>query len=152
MTVLGLRVAPQAARYALVDYDGRVFTLLNANVESRLLYPANVSQPAEKVNWLYRELQRILHTNRDLSRACIKTNEYMGRESKPRRESAFLEGAVLLFCKQNAIPVTVTVYASLGTRRSDVKNDAEQRVGRTSTYWDTNMADAVVAAWSAASD
>ena len=100
MKVLGIRVDPQATRYALVDYNGRVFTLLNASADSRLLYPADVTHPAEKVYWLYRELQRILHSNRDLSSACIKTNEYMGRESKPRRESAFLEGAVLLFCKQ----------------------------------------------------
>ena len=152
MKVLGIRVDPQATRYALVDYNGRVFTLLNASADSRLLYPADVTHPAEKVYWLYRELQRILHSNRDLSSACIKTNEYMGRESKPRRESAFLEGAVLLFCKQKTIPVTVKVYASLRTRSSDVQEDAEQRVGRTNTYWNTKMADAVVAAWSAASD
>ena len=152
MRILGIRVDPQATRSALLDYDGQVSTLLNASSESRLLYPADVVQPGDKADWVYRELQRILHSYRDLESACIKTNEYMARETKPRRESAYLEGAVLLFCKQNRIPVTVKVYASLGTRSSDVQEDAERRVGRTTRYWNSKMADAVVAAWSAAGD
>ncbi|UTW50187.1 hypothetical protein KFF05_09350 [bacterium SCSIO 12827] len=150
MKVLGIRVDPKKTRYALIDYDGTDFTLLNADAESRLSYPANVTEPDEKVDWLYRELERVLHENQDISKVCIKTNEYTQSDSKAKRESAYLEGAVLLFCRQKTLPVTVKIYASLATRSADVKCHAEQRVGRTVKYWDTKMADAVIAAWNGA--
>lgn len=147
MKVLGIRVDPKKTRYALIDYDGNDFTLLNADTESRLLYPANVSAPDEKVDWLYQELERVLHEHQDIEKVCIKTNEYTQSDSKSKRESAYLEGTVLLFCRRKNIPVTVKIYASLSTRGADIKNHAEQRVGRTAKYWDTKMADAVIAAW-----
>jgi len=147
MKVLGIRVDPKKARYALVDYDGANFMLINAEAESRLSYPANVSEPDEKVDWLYRELERVLHENQDIEKVCIKTNEYTQSDSKSKRESAYLEGAVLLFCRQKNLPVAVKIYASLATRSADVKAHAEHRVGRTAKYWDTKMADAVIAAW-----
>lgn len=150
MKVLGIRVDPQKTRYALVEYDGTVFTLLNASTESRLSYPADVSEPDEKVDWLYRELERVLHENPDIEKVCLKTNEYTQSDNKAKRESAYLEGAVLLFCRQKGLPVTVKIYASLATRSADVKHHAEQRIGRTTKYWDTKMADAVIAAWNGA--
>lgn len=150
MKVLGIRVEPKKTRYALVDYDGSNFTLLNDNSESRLTYPADVSEPDEKVDWLYRELERLFHENQDITNVCIKTNEYTQSDSKSKRETAYLEGAVLLFCRHKELPVSTKLYASLETRSADVKDHAEQRVGRTSKYWDGKMADAVVAAWNGA--
>ena len=150
MLVLGIRVDPQKTRYALLDYDGNNFVLLNADAESKLSYPANLSESEEKVEWLYKELERVLHENQAIAKVCIKTNEYTQSDSKAKRESAYLEGAILLFCKQKNIPVTVKIYASLATRSADVKSHAEQRVGRTTKYWDVKMADAVIAAWSGA--
>jgi len=147
MKVLGIRVDPQKTRYALIDYDGNDFTLLNSDTESRLLYPANVTAPDEKVAWLYQELARIFHEHQDIKKVCIKTNEYTKSDNKSKRESAYLEGTALLFCRQKNIPVIVKIYASLSTRSADVKNHAEQRVGRTVKCWDTKMADAVIAAW-----
>ncbi len=150
MKVLGIRVDPKKTRYALVNHDGTNLTLLNADSESRLSYPANISEPDEKADWLYRELERVFHENQDIEKVCIKTNEYTQSDNKFKRESAYLEGAVLLFCRQNNLPVTVKIYASLATRSADVKEHAEQRVGRTVKYWDAKMADAVIAAWNGA--
>lgn len=150
MLVLGIRVDPQKTRYALLDYDGNNFTLVNADAESRLSYPGNVSKSDEKVDWLYKELECILHENQGIQKVCVKTNEYTQSDSKAKRESAYLEGAILLFCRQKNIPVTVKIYASLATKSADVKNHAEQRVGRTAKYWDSKMADAVIAAWNGA--
>ncbi len=150
MKVLGIRVEPKKTRYALVDYDGADFTLLNASEESRLSYPADVSDPDEKVDWLYRELVRLFHENQDIAKVCIKTNEYTQSDTKSKRETAYLEGAVLLFCRHKGLPVSTKIYASLATRSADVKTHAEQRVGRTTIYWDGKMADAVVAAWNGA--
>ena len=147
MKVLGIRVDPKKTRYALVAFNNGAYTLLNADGESRLTYPVDLEAPDEKVDWLYRELQRVLHEHPDITRICIKTNEYARGENKSKRESAYLEGVILLFARQKAIPVTAKLYASLATKSSDVKAHAEQRVGRTTLHWDEKIADAVVAAW-----
>lgn len=151
MKVLGLRVAPSMTRYALLKYDGKVCALLNSNTESRLVYPADANRPDEKVHWLYRELQRLFHDHPDTAKVCIKTNEYTQQDTKSKRESAYLEGAVLLFCRQANVPVTLTIYASLSTKGATVKSHAEERVGRTEKYWNKQVADAIVAAWNGAS-
>lgn len=147
MKILRIRVDPTRTRYALIEYDGVHFTLLNADDESRLLYPADVATPDEKVEWLYREMERMLHKNKDIDKICIKTNEYTQTDTKSKRESAYLEGAILFFCRKNGIPVSIKIYSSIGTRSVDVKYHAEHRVGRTGKYWDTKIADAIVAAW-----
>lgn len=150
MMVLGFRSDPTGPRYALVDYDGAAFTLANANGETRLSYPANVASAAEKAGWLYREIERIFRDNPVLARVVIKTNEYTKSDSKAKRESAYAEAMLLLYCAQHQVPVEVKTYASLGTRSGDVKSHAETRVGKTPKYWDAKMADAVIAAWSGA--
>lgn len=150
MRVLGFRADPSSARYAIVDHDGTTFSLLNGVTESRLAYPADVTDAPKKVLWLYREIERIFHADPTISRVVIKTNEYGLREKAAMRESSYIEAALMLYCEQKRIPVWVKVYASLGTRSADVKDHAEQRAGRTAKYWDGKIADAVVAAcWGA---
>lgn len=149
-TVLGFRADPSAARYAIVEDNGQGISLRNAATESRLSYPADVTEPSSKVLWLYREIERIFHAHPAIERVVIKTNEYVGRENKAKRTSSYTEAAVLLFCEQKQIPVEIKTYASLGTSSGDVKGHAEQRAGRTSKYWDSKIADAIVAAvWGA---
>lgn len=150
MTVLGFRADPTAPRYALVDYDGAAFTLANANGETRLSYPANITLAVDKAGWLYREIERIFRDNPGLTRVVMKTNEYTQSDSKAKRESAYAEAMLLLYCAQHQMPVEIKTYASLGTRSGDVKSHAETRIGRTTKYWDAKMADAVIAAWSGA--
>lgn len=147
MKVLGIRVGPKRTRVAIVGHDGSAHTLLNSDTESRLAYPADLSGPDVKVLWLYQEMERLQHEHPDVAKVCIKTNEYTQTDSKSKRESAYLEAAIMLFCRQRSIPVAVNIYASLGTRRAQVKEHAELRVGRTAKYWDTQMADAVIVAW-----
>lgn len=147
MKVIGLRAEPGKTRFALVDRDGETFCLLNANDESRLVYPADVTQPEAKAEWLYRELERLYHANPDIARGCLKINEYTQSDTKAKRETAYAEGVILLFFKQNNIPIDAKIYASLTTNSGSVKEHAECRVGRTQKYWDAKMADAIVAAW-----
>lgn len=150
MTVLGFRTDPSTPRYALIRNDGTALVLTNAFSETRLSYPANIASAAEKAGWLYREIERIFRDNPGISQVVIKTNEYTQSDSKAKRESAYAEAMLLLYCSQHNIAVEVRIYASLGTNSGSVKEHAEARVGRTSKYWDTKMADAIVAAWSRA--
>lgn len=150
MTVLGFRADPSSPRYALVRQDADNFVLLNWEGETKLSYPASVSTAAEKTGWLYREIERIFRDNPAIARVVIKTNEYTQSDSKAKRESAYAEAMLLLYCAQHQVPVDVKGYASLGTNSGSVKVDAQTRVDRTAKYWDAKMADAVIAAWSGA--
>jgi hypothetical protein len=148
MTVLGFRSDPTTPRYALIRKDATTLVLANADGETRLSYPANVTSAVDKSAWLYREIERVFRDNADIARVVIKTNEYTQSDSKAKRESAYAEAMVLLYCAQHQVPVEVKIYASLSTNSGSVKEHAEARVGRSSKYWDVKMADAVVAAWS----
>ena len=150
MKVLGFRADPTGPRYALVINVAGAFSLANAEAESRLSYPAGVTAASDKSGWLYREIERVFRDHPDIARVVIKTNEYTQSDSKAKRESAYAEAMLLLFCAQHQIPVEIKIYTSLGTKSGDVKTHAEARVGRTSKYWDAKMADAVVAGWSGA--
>jgi hypothetical protein len=150
MKVLGFRADPSGPRYALVVNDGTVISLANAEGETRLSYPANVTSAAEKASWLYREIERIFRDHADISRVVLKTNEYTQSDSKAKRESAYAEAMLLLYCAQHNVLVEIKIYTSLATKSGDVKAHAEARVGRTAKYWDAKMADAVVAGWSGA--
>lgn len=150
MTVLGFRADPSAPRYALVRKDGAGFVLVNGDAETKLSYPASVSSAVDKTGWLYREIERIFRDNPGITRVVIKTNEYTQSDSKAKRESAYAEAMLLLYCAQHQVPIDVKSYASLGTNSGSVKEHAEARVARTAKYWDAKMADAVIAAWNGA--
>jgi hypothetical protein len=145
--VLGFRADPSSARYAVVTCDGANFDLRNASSESRLVYPADITEAPKKVIWLYREIERIFHADPAIERVVIKTNEYGLVEKAAMRETSYIEAVLMLLCEQRQIPVSIKTYASLSTRGADVKAHAEQRVGRTTKYWDNKIADAVIAGW-----
>ena len=148
MIVLGIRISPTRTRYALVKSEDTKHALINADTESELKYPVDKDTPESKADWLYRELERIIRITPEIKRVCIKENELRSRDTKSTRETYRLEGVTLFLCHRMSKPVKMKTYTSLGTRRADVKTYAEKRVGSTSKYWDVQMADAVVAAWS----
>src|SRR5205814_7575666 len=100
MKVMGFRADPTAARYAIVNFDGTIYRLDNANSESRLAYPADIDQASSKVLWLYREIERIFHANSDIAAVAIKTNEYGLTEKAAMRQSSYAEAAVALLSEQ----------------------------------------------------
>ncbi len=98
MKVLGFRADPTGPRYAIVVNDGAAISLANAAGETRLSHPAGVTSPSEKANWLYREIARVFRDHADIARVVIKTNEYTQSDSKAKRESAYAEAMLLLYC------------------------------------------------------
>src|SRR5689334_5073600 len=105
MKVMGFRADPTAARYAIVNFDGSIYSLQNATSENRLAYPADIHEASKKVLWLYREIERILHANSDIAAVAIKTNEYGLTEKAAMRESSYSEAAVALLSEQRGKPV-----------------------------------------------
>lgn len=149
MKVLGFRGDPKAPRYAIVSEDNGVCALENASDDSKLTVPASISDEADgdRVEWVYRELQRIFDDHPDIAKVMIKQNEFTRQDTKAKRRSAYYDAAVILACAHKNIPVELKLYTSMGTTSADTKRHAESRVARTDKYWDNKMADAVNAAW-----
>jgi hypothetical protein len=147
MIVLGFRSDPSTPRYAIVDGAATPLVLLNADSESRLCFPANCSEEAAKVTWLYREFKRIFHAYPDIARVVIKKGEFTQGDNNAKRVASYQEAALLLYCGLHNKPIDTKVYASLGTRSAQVRDHAIAHVGQTTRYWNSKMADAVIAAW-----
>lgn len=147
MIVLGFRSDPKTPRYALVDSSTTPITLLNAESESRLSFPADCASDAAKVTWLYREFERIFHAHPDIAQVVIKKGEFTQSDNDAKRSASYQEAALLLYCGQHNKQVATKIYASLSTRGAQVLDHAIARVGRTTRYWNSKMADAVIAAW-----
>ncbi len=147
MKILGFRSDPATPRYALVDGAATPMTLLNASEESRLCFPADCTEDAAKVTWLYREFERIFHAHPDIARVVIKKGEFTQGDNGAKRTASYQEAALLLYCGLHNKPVVTKIYASLGTTSAQVRDHAIQRVGQTTRYWNSKMADAIIAAW-----
>jgi hypothetical protein len=127
MKALGFRSDPATPRYALVDSTANPLSLLNAATD--------------------RELERIFHAHPDIVRVVIKKGEFTQGDNNAKRTASYQEAALLLYCGLHNKPVVTKIYASLGTNSSSVLAHAVARVGQTTRYWNSKMADAVVAAW-----
>jgi hypothetical protein len=147
MKILGFRSDPSTPRYAVVDGSAAPLTLLNADAESRLRFPADCNGEAAQVTWLYREFERIFHIHPDIGRVVIKKGEFTQGDNNAKRMASYQEAALLLYCGLHNKPVVAKIYASLATRSAQVKDHAIARVGQTTRYWDGKMADAIIAAW-----
>lgn len=147
MVVLGFRSDPSTPRYALVEGTTHPLSLVNAATESRLCFPADCSEDAAKVTWLYREFERIFAANPGITRVIIKKGEFTQGDNNAKRAASYQEAALLLYCGLHNKPVATKIYASLATNSGSVMTHAVERIGQTTRYWNSKMADAVVSAW-----
>lgn len=149
MQLLGIRTAPKTIRYAIIDWDGKDAIFVNADGENKIDFPADANTIEKKLYWLFRELERILIQYPGIDQITIKTNEYRPKmESVSSREAAYLDAVIVLFAEKENKKVELKLYRGIGTKRDEVKEFAERNIGISTRYWDIQMADAVVAAWS----
>lgn len=147
MLVFGFRSDQNSPRYAILDSSCDPPKLLNEDSESRLPFPADCGDEVAKVTWLYREFERIFHMYPNISSVAIKKGEFTQGDNNAKRIASYQEAALLLYCGLNNKPVVLKVYASLATSGAHVCSHAIARVGRTTRYWNSKMADAIIAAW-----
>jgi hypothetical protein len=152
MKTLGIRTAPGQLRYAVVESDEDSTTLVNASTENLIKVPAGMDDYSEKLAWQKGEIDRILRQNPDIEKVVMKVGEYGRSDTKSSRLGSYFDAAVILAAKEFDIPVEGKVYKQIGTKRSQVKEHAENCATRTETHWNEQMADAVVAACSVRSD
>lgn len=152
MQVLGIRTSQTTIRYAILEVAEELVKFVNQDEENRLLFPAALIRPEEKINWLYLEFDRILRQYPELNRIVIKQQEFGKQLSRASCYSAYFDSVIFLIASQNQIKVDNKLYSAIGTRSSEVKKFAEEKVGKSKTYFDAQMADAIAAAWSARAD
>jgi hypothetical protein len=145
MKTLGIRTAPQQIRYAIIESDGNSHMLINAETENTLKKPASITTNEAHLKWIKDELNRILRQNSDIDKIALKVQEF-GRQTVQSRLGDYMDAMVLLIAADAEIPIVTRLYKQIGTKRADVIRDAEDRVGRTKTHWNNQMADAVVVA------
>ena len=149
MQVLGIRTAPATIRYAVLNWDGTTASLINADTENKLDFPADCQSIEQKLSWLYQELKRVLRQHADIETIVVKANEYgRGAEKAASREAAYFDAVALLVAGERRIPVEMRLYRAIGTKRTEVKAFARTNVGATISHWNEQMADAIAAAWS----
>lgn len=148
MKILGIRTAPTQLRYALIEVDDGDCTLLNSNSESLIKVPAGMNDFSEMLSWQKAEIDRIIRQNQDVAKIVLKIGEYGRNDTKSSRLAAYFDAVVILAAKEADILLDTKIYNQLGTKRAQVKAHAEERVGRTDKYWNEQIADAIIAAWS----
>ena len=142
MKVIGFRARPKEIRYAILEYNGTDIVFLN-NGENKLKYPVDATSPEKKILWVYRELERIFEDN-CIDRIAIKINEY-GMENAGKRETTYVDATIMLIAAQRNLPVTRLLYSNLRLNSSTVQDAAVALVGKTEKYWDSAIADAIMA-------
>lgn len=146
---MGIRTAPTQLRYALIKVDDdNNCSLVNGNSESLIKVPAGMDDFSEKLSWQKDEIDRIIRQNQDVEKILLKIGEYGRSDTKSSRLAAYFDAVVILAAKEANIPIQTKVYNQLSTKRKQVKEHAEARIGRTEKYWNEQIADAIVAAWS----
>lgn len=142
--ILGIRNYSKGMRYAILNQNGE---FINQNSENRLIFPVGYNTYEEKLEWLYRELERIYANNLEITKIAIKENEYtrMG-EKNTSRENAGYDAITVLFAKQKNIPVEVKLYTHINTTSKKVKSDAEANFNALKKHWDEKIADALMVA------
>ncbi|HJX29870.1 MAG TPA: hypothetical protein VJ885_18360 [Thermoanaerobaculia bacterium] len=150
MRTIGFRNSPSTIRMAVLSQAAGNVQLLNAASENRIPFPKQDLSLPDKLAWAKREIDRVLDQHKPLDAIIVKSNEYNRRgESFASREAAAIDSMVLLAAAERGVSVEARLYKQIATRSDKVKVDAEDQVGRTEKYWDTAMADAIMAALSA---
>lgn len=147
MSIMGLRASAQEIRYAILEKEVNEQVIFsNRNSENRIKYPANIQSVDEKLEWVKKEIDRILRIHPQIEKIYIKTNEY-GNESTVRRETTYVDAIFLLTAKEHNIEVERKLNSQISSTATKAKELAESRIGRTEKYWNNTMADAVLVAY-----
>ncbi len=149
MKIIGFRNSTTSLRYAILEIDNGKVQFLNANQEHCIKYPKEIEASSGKLDWLYDEVCRILRKHPDTDLVAIKTNEYGRAEKKSTRFTSHADAVTMLACAKNNKDVVDYIYSQLPTSSAKVKEYSENLAGKSDKYWDAQIADAIVAAYTA---
>lgn len=147
MKVIGFRNSPTHVRYAVLEVEGNKASFLNASGEHILKYPQSIDDVPDKLDWLFKEVNRVFNLNVETKFCALKCNEYNRSEKTSTRYTAYADAIVLLASRMRSIPVQYFLYKQIHLTSSDVMNFAEAKAGKCNKRWDTQIADAIAVAY-----
>jgi hypothetical protein len=146
MKVLGLRNSPTTIRFCVLEGDASGFVFSNCDRENKIDLPKSLKSEAEKLHWIISEFRRIFDHYGPFDHLAIKQNENVATRYSTVRPVMFFDCIASMAAVERHVSFTSHVYTNLGTNRKGIVAFAESRGARSSTHWDGQMADAVVAA------
>ena len=147
MSVLGIKVSPSLFWYAIASGTQKAPSFINLKADFRVPFPKAISNPNEKVVYLFHETISILERNKDIKLIVIKENEFTRfAEKVTGRFSSNLDGVIMAVAALKGIPVKKVLYASLGIKKAQLLQTAETLAGTTEKYWGEDVADVILAA------
>ncbi|MDR0615055.1 MAG: hypothetical protein LBF82_03765 [Lactobacillales bacterium] len=147
--ILGIRSSSKEIRYAILEKKtDSTIVFTNRETENKLVYPASLYQIDVKLKWLRDELHRIFRQNSNITQVVIKTNEFGIIENKATRKSTYADAIIICVAVELQIPVSCKLYSQIGSNSKGCETLVQKRGFHTKKYWDTKIADAILAALS----
>lgn len=146
MKILGIRNSPTKIRFCVLVGDVNAYAFTNCDDENRIELPKALTTEEDRLRWVISEFRRIFDKFGPFDHLAIKQNENVATRYSSVKSVMFLDCVAVMVAVEKHVPVTSQVYASLGTNKGGVIAFTESRVSKSTTHWDTQMADAIAAA------
>lgn len=146
MKILGIRNSPTKIRFCILDGDKVTFTFSNHNGENKIDMPKSLKTESELYQWVKCEFKRIFDKYGPFDHMAIKQNENVPTRYSSVRPVMFLDCLATMVAIENNTPFSSHMYTSIGTKSKEVVSFVESKVIKSTTNWDSQMADAIAAA------
>lgn len=146
MRILGIRNAPTRIRFCVLKGDRSTYAFTNGDDENKIDMPKSIKTEEDKLRWVLSEYRRLFDKFGPFDHLALKQNENVATRYSSVKGVMFLDCIATMVAVENHVPVTSQVYSNLGTNKGNVMAFVEAKVTRSSTHWDSQMADAIAAA------
>ncbi|TAD86936.1 MAG: hypothetical protein EAY75_06915 [Bacteroidetes bacterium] len=146
MKVLGIRNSPTKIRFSIIEGDATTYVFINHNGENKIDMPKSLKTEAEIFQWVKSEFKRIFDKYGPFDHMAIKQNENVPTRYSSVRPVMFLDCLATMVAIENNTPFSSHIYTSIGTKSKEVVSFVESKVTKSTTNWDSQMADAIAAA------
>lgn len=146
MKILGIRNSPTKIRFCIIDGDKMTFSFSNYNGENKIDMPKSLKTEAEIYQWVKSEFQRIFDKYGPFDHMAIKQNENVPTRYSSVKPVMFLDCLAIMIAIENNTPFSSHIYTSIGTKSKEVVSFVVSKVTKSTTNWDSQIADAVAAA------
>lgn len=144
MKILGIRNYTGGFRYCIIEGNKDSYQCVNLNEENKVQIPKGEEENAIFI-WYKDEIERIINNNGLFDKIVIKQNENTPSRYSLLKQVMFFDCIATIVALEQNIQVDSFVYNNLKVNAKSVKQDAESKVGKSLKYWDTKIADAIVA-------
>ena len=147
MRILGIRNTPSVIRYAILDGDKNKSSFINISEENRLVFPRDMTDINQRICWYKYEIDKILSTYGKFDAVALKHNENIKSNYSRLRDTMYYDAIISLIASCNVVSIEYFTYGSMKTNSKNIEASCETLYGKTASHWDSQMADAIYAAY-----